>query len=293
MVTYIRIDLINKGMHIMGRRNDSVAGDIITMLLKSPWQVNLIITGVVYGFLKFILPIIPIENVILKPMTNALHLTAGWWALVLLIITAVSFIRSLNQSKKLEHQTGLRHPSRNLERQTGLKSIAKLHWKDFEYLMGEAYRRDGYEVIENFDAGADGGIDLKLRNKDELVLVQCKHWKEHKVGVKIVRELYGVIHSEGADRGIVVTSGNYTRDAIEFARGKSVTLINGEGLINLLSQVQKSDNIKTNQEQNKTNPCCPKCDSTMVMRTAKCGTNAGNQFWGCSKYPDCRGTVNI
>lgn len=38
-------------------------------------------------------------------------------------------------------------------------------------------------------------------------------------------------------------------------------------------------------------PHCPKCGSEMVLRTAKSGANAGNQFWGCSKYPGCRGMV--
>jgi len=33
---------------------------------------------------------------------------------------------------------------------------------------------------------------------------------------------------------------------------------------------------------------CPKCGSSMVLRTAKKGANAGNQFWGCSEYPKCR-----
>jgi hypothetical protein len=36
------------------------------------------------------------------------------------------------------------------------------------------------------------------------------------------------------------------------------------------------------------NRLCPKCGSVMVMRTAKKGENAGNQFWGCSNYPSCR-----
>ncbi|MBL8157562.1 MAG: topoisomerase DNA-binding C4 zinc finger domain-containing protein, partial [Anaerolineae bacterium] len=35
------------------------------------------------------------------------------------------------------------------------------------------------------------------------------------------------------------------------------------------------------------NPLCPKCGSTMVLRTAKNGANAGNRFWGCSNYPKC------
>jgi len=35
-------------------------------------------------------------------------------------------------------------------------------------------------------------------------------------------------------------------------------------------------------------PSCPKCDAPMVLRTAKKGTNAGKQFWGCSMFPKCR-----
>ncbi len=37
---------------------------------------------------------------------------------------------------------------------------------------------------------------------------------------------------------------------------------------------------------------CPKCGSSMVLRTAKRGSNAGNDFWGCSKYPKCRGIIS-
>ena len=39
----------------------------------------------------------------------------------------------------------------------------------------------------------------------------------------------------------------------------------------------------------KPNPLCPKCGNLMVLRTAKRGDNRGNQFWGCSRYPTCRG----
>lgn len=39
-------------------------------------------------------------------------------------------------------------------------------------------------------------------------------------------------------------------------------------------------------------PSCPKCGSSMVLRTAKRGVNAGNKFWGCEGYPQCRGIVN-
>jgi four helix bundle suffix protein len=40
-------------------------------------------------------------------------------------------------------------------------------------------------------------------------------------------------------------------------------------------------------------PACPACGKLMVLRTARRGNQSGSQFWGCSAYPDCRGTRSI
>jgi Zn-finger domain associated with topoisomerase type I len=40
-------------------------------------------------------------------------------------------------------------------------------------------------------------------------------------------------------------------------------------------------------------PLCPDCGKPMHKRTAKTGKNAGNDFWGCTGYPDCKKTINI
>jgi restriction system protein len=40
-------------------------------------------------------------------------------------------------------------------------------------------------------------------------------------------------------------------------------------------------------------PACPNCSRPMALRTAKTGKNAGQQFWGCSAYPDCKGVVKL
>jgi len=40
-------------------------------------------------------------------------------------------------------------------------------------------------------------------------------------------------------------------------------------------------------------PRCPKRRSEMVLRTAKSGANEGGQFWGCSRFPQCRGIVSV
>jgi four helix bundle suffix protein len=40
-------------------------------------------------------------------------------------------------------------------------------------------------------------------------------------------------------------------------------------------------------------PPCPRCGGALVLRTAKQGAKAGSQFWGCSTYPKCKGTLPL
>ena len=43
----------------------------------------------------------------------------------------------------------------------------------------------------------------------------------------------------------------------------------------------------------KTAPACALCGKLMVLRTARKGKQSGSQFWGCSGYPECRGTREL
>jgi restriction system protein len=40
-------------------------------------------------------------------------------------------------------------------------------------------------------------------------------------------------------------------------------------------------------------PVCPQCGSLMALRTAKAGPTPGSQFWGCTRYPECKGTLPV
>ena len=137
-------------------------------------------------------------------------------------------------------------------------------------------------VLENPSAGADSGIDLRLRKNGQVTFVQCKHWKSKSVGVKIVRELYGVMTAAKANSCILATFGNFTQEAKNFAKGKPIDLIAGNQLVNLISEVQKSGIASAHAESKMS---CPKCGSEMVLRTAKKGIYAGQKFWGCSGFP--------
>jgi restriction system protein len=191
------------------------------------------------------------------------------------------------------------------EKTKTLEDIRNMSWREFETFVGEVFRRQGYSVEETGGGGADGGIDLILRSGSEKMLVQCKQWRTFQVGVKIVREMYGLLMAEDADRVFIVSVGSYTKDAAEFARGKPIELIDGDKLVKLRNEQgaghefsytaatpapQKSLSVATSIPQK--SPSCPRCNSQMVLRTAKKGANAGNQFWGCSRYPECKGIVN-
>ena len=56
---------------------------------------------------------------------------------------------------------------------------------------------------------------------------------------------------------------------------------------------KKNDQMDPAYQKKDIIPPCPVCGKMMVVRTAKSGKNAGNQFWGCSGYPDCKGVVKI
>ena len=72
-----------------------------------------------------------------------------------------------------------------LEEQSGIDSLKAMSWARFEQLVGEAYRRLGYQIVETGQGGADGGIDLLLRKGGQTTLVQCKQWRTQKIGIAV------------------------------------------------------------------------------------------------------------
>ena len=65
----------------------------------------------------------------------------------------------------------------------------------------------------------------------------------------------------------------------------------GELVSLYLTTAETLSQPQLDKENMRNSPKCPKCGSEMVLRTAKSGANQGNQFWGCSNYPQCRGIV--
>jgi len=202
-------------------------------------------------------------------------------------------------------------------RTRSISDLRALSWREFEMLTGEFYRQSGYDMAETA-AGADGGIDLDGRAPDgQRVIIQCKHWRNAKIGVKVVRETLGIMHKIRNTRAIIIGTGSFTREAKAYAEGERIQLIEGDQLVRMIGDlnVEEAENdanletirqstATTETKPNKPSPpeafmpptdvkICPNCGEKLVERIAKRGSTPGKTFIGCSSFPKCRYTQPI
>ena len=112
----------------------------------------------------------------------------------------------------------------------------------------------------------------------------------------------------------------YARGCVRYIKTKQIVHFTPEQVTEIVSAIEAgrlSPSFKTNRQHNKhvkdivaaketpqkieptinnaepSTPTCEKCGSGMVLRKAKQGRNAGNQFWGCSGFPKCRVIVKF
>lgn len=172
-----------------------------------------------------------------------------------------------------------------------LTRVRSIDWFQFEKFIALLYRRFGYTVTRRGGANPDGGIDLVIEKEGQRSVVQCKQWKTWNVGVKTVREFLGALTDARIQRGIFVTLCGYTGDAKQLADKHGIEIVNEKVLAGMIEGAGLSSDPEVLALLNDTKKVCPKCESEMVLRTAKKGTGAGRQFWGCSTYPKCRFTM--
>jgi len=173
--------------------------------------------------------------------------------------------------------------------------LKTIEWRRFEIVTKEFLNMSGFVATET-KTGADGGVDITIQRKDNPEsrgIVQCKAWNSYKVGIKVVRELFGVMAANRISMGMVITSGEFTSEAEDFAKGK-MTLVSGDRFLELIRKLpeeQQQHLLDVALEGDYTTPTCPQCDIKMKLRESSKGRNAGGKFWGCVKYPRCKQTL--
>jgi restriction system protein len=262
-------------------------------LVGMPWPIGILVGILLFSGIRYAIPwwISSQDGGLAHGMASGFSqaLTPLAWLLLAMCWTAA-----------LLSYLGARRRRILLDTRTTLESLAAPGWRQFEQLVGEAFRRQGYVVEETGLGGADGGVDLVLRKGGQRVLVQCKQWKRRQVGVSVVREMAGLLAHHRAHAVKIVCVGTFTRDAEAFARGKSIELIDGMTLLEMINAAKGTHGpaqapfsrvepvVPEQQRVPESVKACPKCGSTLVQRTNR---RSREHFLGCIQFPRCRGSA--
>ena len=277
----------------MARRRKSILDDFLDVSSSLPWYIGLLLAVCSFVVLHLIAGI-----EIQKPSTagglgsfagKQLYISMAKFGQYFLPIPFLlgAIISGLKSQKNKLHYEKVKARSEK-------SALFEMNWREFEDLVSEFFGRRGYAIKQTGGDGPDGGVDIVLSKGSDKYLVQCKQWKAYKVGVQVVRELHGVMAAQGAAGGFVVTAGEFSEDAKNFAEGLNIRLVEGSLLQRMMQEtppiVQQDPQLS---EKAQAHPECPLCGAAMVLRTARKGPKAGQQFWGCCQYPKCKGIKNI
>ena len=148
---------------------------------------------------------------------------------------------------------------------------------EFEWLVGEVFRREGWKVDEvGSQSSPDGNIDLRMTRGKASAVVQCKRWTAMRVGVDQIRSFAGTLMREGlpGTSGYFVTLSSFTEQALSEAETLGIVPVDGAELYN------RSEKLRRREP-------CPKCSSPMVLDRSVHG------WWFRCTVPGCGGKRDL
>lgn len=121
-----------------------------------------------------------------------------------------------------------------------MDKVGKMSPRDFELFVAELFKCQGYNAIVT-KANADYGRDVILKNKNETIFVECKHYKNELIGREICQKLLGSMDMFGVKKGIIITTSHFHKNAYEVQKmvgEDKLILLDYEDILEYLSRLQ-------------------------------------------------------
>jgi restriction system protein len=156
----------------------------------------------------------------------------------------VHVVREQMKKAKQATEEEIEEPGELSWREELLDTLLKMEPSAFERLIQRILRESGFVQVEVTGRSGDGGIDGKgiMRLGGLLsfhVIFQCKRW-QGAVGASQVRDFRGAMVGR-ADKGLLITTGNFTKDAMREATrdgAPAIDLIDGDQLLDKLKELE-------------------------------------------------------
>ncbi len=176
--------------------------------------------------------------------------------------------------------------------------LRQLEWKRFEQVVTAYSRELGYEA-RGTQAGTDGGVAVPLfkgGRPQPAMIIRCQGWEASDVGIGPVNDLYDVMTRDQVGYGVFYTPGEFTNEAVEFARGKVLDLVDGREFLGRLKQLEPTLQQQLLEEALRGDyitPTCPGCDIKMVPLPSDGGPTQDFKVWVCRNHPHCTRTLTV
>jgi restriction system protein len=164
--------------------------------------------------------------------------------------------------------------------------LRRLEWRRFEEVCAAYFETLGFRI--------DGDMNLYAAGAERAsIVMQCRPWDAHGVGIKSVRGLHGAMLMAKVGEGVLVTSGKFTQEARAFAGKEKISLIDGDELLAKITALLPEKALALLELATRGDfltPTCPQCDVKMLKRKS---TAHGRPYWGCRNYPECKNTLFV
>ncbi len=220
----------------MSRIDDAIERAFLTFAKRASGRVAMAVAVTLYAGLGLVLPLSLGWSVSWLVSANIFGTTL---AVILMLVWLGVRVQARDRRHLVEWTTALR----------------LLDSTEFEWLVGELFRREGWKVEETGRPdGPDGNIDLKLTMAGKTAIVQCKRWTARIVGVDDIRAFAGTLMREDlpGTAGIFVTLSEFGTQAREEAGRIGLTLLDNADLYTRVEKVRQTE-------------ACPICGSAMIL----------------------------
>lgn len=127
-------------------------------------------------------------------------------------------------------------------KQWQIEDLLALHWRQFEMLIGEVFKRKFKRArVELTSPTVDGGADIiiaigwPVRRE----IVECKRRRSgSNISSKAIREFVGTMTKFKARKGYFVTTSTFSSPAVNFVEGLNVELIDSQDLIEMIAGIE-------------------------------------------------------
>jgi len=175
---------------------------LFAVLLRSQWWWSVLVAAGVFGVVRLFMA----------------------WGYALFATSPFIVIAAMRAWRQIRVPSGAR-----LEK--ALAGVRAMAWEDFASALEAGFGREGYTVKR-----VAGAADFELEKSGRLSLVGARRWKASRTGVEPLKELVAAGEKRGAHDCRFAAAGELTQQAREFAKEKSVQLLEGAGLVALVKR---------------------------------------------------------